>query len=172
MKVILLMAQTADGIVAKSRYERINWTGSEDKKYFADVTRAAGVVIMGSRTFGTLPGPLPGRLNIVMTKDRTRRSLLPNLIFTDSQPDDILHGLEMTGHKSACLIGGPTINTIFARAGLIDYVHVTTIPRLFGAGLSMFSEPIDIPLAFSRRLLFEDGGNVFIYNVVKNLEAE
>ncbi len=61
MEVILLMAMTLDGKIARTRSELVNWTGKKDKQYFVKVTRNAGVVIMGSKTFDTIGYPLPGR---------------------------------------------------------------------------------------------------------------
>ena len=54
MKVVLLMATTVDGIIAKDVDEFIDWTGKEDKKYFVKITKEAGVVIMGSTTYKTI----------------------------------------------------------------------------------------------------------------------
>ncbi len=50
MEVILLMAMTLDGKIARTHSELVDWTGKKDKQYFVTVTRDAGVVIMGSKT--------------------------------------------------------------------------------------------------------------------------
>jgi dihydrofolate reductase len=46
MKVILLIAVTADGMIARDSSEVIDWTGKEDQRYFVQITRKAGVMIM------------------------------------------------------------------------------------------------------------------------------
>jgi len=74
MKLILVMAVTADGKIARNSMELIDWTGKADKKYFIDVTRKAGVIIIGSKTFDTIGQVLPGRKNIVMTRNAERKS--------------------------------------------------------------------------------------------------
>ena len=85
MEVILVMAMTLDGKIARDSLEPVDWTGKADKQYFVQVTRKAGVVIMGSRTFDTIGKPLPGRKNIVMTRNKDRKSQAKNLVFTGTQ---------------------------------------------------------------------------------------
>ncbi len=146
MKVILIMAVTADGMIARDSMELIDWTGKGDKKYFVRVTLETGVVIMGSKTFDTIGKVLPERKNIVMTRDKTRTSQSPDLIFTSQTPEEILNDLKLQGFGSAALIGGSVVNTIFMKKKLIDQVHVTIVPRLFGKGLSLFNESLDTRL--------------------------
>jgi dihydrofolate reductase len=43
--------------------------------------------------------------------------------------------------------GGSNINYLFAREGLIDEILVTFSPKIFGAGLSLFSDKIIMDLA-------------------------
>lgn len=143
MKVVLVMAMTVDGNISRKPLEPVDWTGKEDKKLFVRITSDAGVVIMGSRTFDTIRRPLPGRKNIVMTRDTTRVSDHPDLVFTDRSPAKILETLENEGRDTAALIGGAVINTLFLQENLIDEMYVTVAPRLFGQGLSMFNEEFD-----------------------------
>ena len=120
----------------------MDWTGKPDKKYFVQLTKKAGVMIMGSKTYDTIGKPLPDRLNIVMTRDKSRQSDQDNLIFTDLSPAKILEDLELKGYTSVALIGGAEVNTSFARDNLITQVHLTLVPRLFGSGLSIFAPPL------------------------------
>ena len=83
LKVILLMALTVDGKIAKTSDHYPDWTGRGDKRLFAEISRRAGLVIMGSKTYDTIGKPLPGRQNIVMTRNKTRRSEYDNLLFSD-----------------------------------------------------------------------------------------
>ena len=146
MKVILLMASTVDGKIAKDVNEFIDWTGKEDKKYFVKITKEAGVVIMGSTTYKTIGKPLPKRLNVVMTRNETLESDEYNLLYTMLPPIDILNELEIMGYNTVVLAGGPTINSLFLEAGLIDEIHITMVPKIFGNGLKMFSEGIDLDI--------------------------
>lgn len=143
MKVILLMAVTADGMIARNSMELIDWTGKADKKYFIHITREAGAMIMGSKTFDTIGKVLPGRKNIVMTRDKKRTNQGKDLIFTSQTPKEVLSDLEGQGFEYVALIGGSIVNTLFMKENLIDEVHVTIVPRLFGKGLSLFNETLD-----------------------------
>ncbi len=146
MKLILLMAVTADGKIARSSDHFPDWTGPADKRFFACRSREAGVVIMGSKTFDTLAKPLPGRRNIVLSRDPARVSRPPQLVFTSRPPGEILAGLATEGFSEAILAGGSRINTLFAARGLIDEVILTVSPLLFGQGISLFSTGLDLHL--------------------------
>ena len=142
MKTTLMLALTLDGKIGKSPDHFPDWTGTDDKKLFAKITRKAGVVIMGSRTFDTFGIPLPGRKNIIMTRDRHRESDWDNLVFTDQKPREILDSLEAEGFNHVILAGGALVNSLFAEENLIDEVIVTISPKIFGCGISIFSEEI------------------------------
>src|SRR3989339_144141 len=146
MKIRLLMAMTADGMIARDSMQAVDWTGKADKGYFVRVTKEAGVMIMGSKTFDAIGKVLPGRKNIVMTRDKRRQSPDPDLIFTGRTPKEIVNDLTLQGFSSAALIGGAVVNTLFIKEGLVDEIHVTIVPRFFGKGLTLFSEALDVQL--------------------------
>ncbi len=146
MKVILLMAVTADGMIARDSSQLVDWSGKADKQYFVDITKKSGAMIMGSKTFDTIGRALPGRLSIVMTRDKKRVSHDSNLIFTGQLPKQLLDDLAARGCSSVALIGGAMINSLFMNANLVDEVHLTVVPRFFGQGLSLFTHPLDVPL--------------------------
>jgi dihydrofolate reductase len=154
MKVILLMAITLDGRIGKTPEHFPDWTGPEDKKLFVSITRQAGAVIMGSKTYDTIGMPLPGRQNVVLTRDKRRLSRSENLWFTDDPPRAVLDWLERQGYSEAILAGGALVNSLFAEAGLIDEIIVTISPTIFGYGLSLFTQEIsmDLQLKDLRRL--------------------
>lgn len=146
MKVTLMMAMTLDGKIGRSPDHFPDWTGREDKKMFAAVSRKAGVVIMGSNTFDTIGSPLPGRKNVVMTRDPNRTSAWDNLVYTNNKPNEILKGLEREGYSQVILAGGALVNSLFAEENLIDEIIVTVAPKVFGYGLSLFSQEIRLDL--------------------------
>jgi dihydrofolate reductase len=146
MKVIMLMAVTADGMIARDSSHMVDWTGKADKRYFVDVTRTAGAMIMGSKTFDTIGRALPGRVNVVMTRDSRRVSTDDNLVFTGQSPHDILTDLERRGFSSVALIGGAMVNSLFLADHLVDEVHLTVVPKFFGKGLTLFNFEMDIDL--------------------------
>jgi dihydrofolate reductase len=166
MRLILIMAMTVDGIIGVSDDHFPNWTSKSDKRLFKEVTMKAGVLIMGYKTFATIGKPLPGRKNVVMTRNPARRSRWDNLIFSSRPPKDILDHLEEDGFCEAVLAGGAKVNTLFAKAGLIDDIIVTYSPKIFGQGISLFSEPISMDLKLKKIKTLEDGSIYACYQVV------
>ncbi len=146
IKTILLMAQTLDGKIAKHSDHFPDWTGKADKRLFVEITKAAGALIMGSKTFDTIGKPLPGRKNIVMSRDPRRISRWDNLVYTDLPPQALLDELESEGYREVVIAGGTRINSIFMRAGLIDELIVTITPMIFGTGIALFEEGMEVKL--------------------------
>ena len=146
MKVILVMALTVDGKIGRSSDHFPDWTGTEDKKYFAEISKKAGAVIMGSKTFDTFGSPLPDRKNIILTRDKNRRSRWENLAYTDKKPREILRDLDKEGFSHVILAGGSLVNSLFAEENLIDEVIVSISPKIFGDGISLFAKEISMEL--------------------------
>jgi dihydrofolate reductase len=140
------MALTLDGKIAKGPDHYPDWTGKEDKKLFAGISKKAGVVIMGSKTFDTFGSPLPNRKNVILTRNKNHISELEHLVYTDKKPAEILKNLKEEGYSSVVLAGGAIINSLFAREKLIDEIIVTVSPIIFGYGISLFTEDISMAL--------------------------
>ncbi len=146
MKVLLMMALTVDGKIGKDASHFPDWTEPADKKLFMKITKAAGVLIMGSKTFDTLGSPLPDRKHVVLTRNPDRTSTRKDIVFTQKRPQAILRSLEKEGYGTAVISGGAQINYLFAKEGLIDEIIVTYSPKIFGTGLSLFSDALDLSL--------------------------
>ena len=166
MKVTMVMAMTLDGKIARESDHPVNWTGKEDKKKFVQITKRSGVMIMGSRTFDTIGRVLPGRKNIVMTRNKARKSC-GDLIFTDKAPERILEDLSDQGFKEVALIGGAVINSLFIEADLIDEIYISVVPILFGRGLSLFDCEINTRLELINTETIADHSLVLRYRVKK-----
>jgi dihydrofolate reductase len=61
MKVFVIAALSADGFIAQAEDHVADWTGTEDKKLFVQLTKEAGIMVMGSKTLATIGRALPGR---------------------------------------------------------------------------------------------------------------
>ena len=146
MKVVLLMAMTVDGKIAKDQDHFPDWTSSEDKRMFKAVTQKAGVLIMGSKTYDAIGRPLPGRKNIVLTRKQERWCSQDNLVFTGESPKVLLANLANEGYSTVILAGGAKINYLFATENLIDEIQVTYSPVIFGNGLSLFDGQVTMAL--------------------------
>ena len=147
MHVMLMVAITVDGRIARAADHYPDWTGKADKRFYVEVTKKAGVMIMGSTTFDTIGRTLPGRKSIVMTRNPQRHSDSADLVFTPDSPEKILSDLAAQGYAEAVVVGGAKINHLFAEQGLIDELILTVSPFAFGSGLSIFSVSIDLKLA-------------------------
>lgn len=139
------MAMTADGKIAKNSTQLANWTSHEDKKLFVEISKQHGVIMMGENTFNTFPKPLPGRLNVVFTKQENPEEI-NEVKWVSGEPEKVLEELEILGYKSALLGGGATLNSLFLKNKLINEIILTVEPKIFGSGLSLFNEDINADL--------------------------
>jgi len=161
MKVTLMMVMTADGFIAKnSNQTSTDWTSSADKQIFIERTKEAGVIIMGLNTYKTINKPLPGRLNIILTKEPELETNIPNqLEYTNKPPQELIESLGQRGYKEVILGGGTTINSLFLQAGLINEIQITIEPLLFGGGLTLFRD-LDLNLKLELLEIKDLGQNV------------
>jgi dihydrofolate reductase len=165
VKLILIMAMTADGIIGRTHHHFPDWTCSEDKQMFKRVSQEAGVVVMGSRTFDTIGNALPGRLNVVMTRRPEQYESAENLVFWSGPARALLNDLQSKGFERAVLAGGATINSLFVRDALIDELYLTVAPKLFGQGLSLFAESLDLDLELKQISTFQDQTVLLTYRI-------
>lgn len=148
MKIVLVMVATADGVITKRIDQTVDWSSKEDKKIFIEETKKLGTIIMGSTTYRVIGRHLPGRLNVVLTSDPAKfanQTIPGELEFMCGTPQEIVGVLEKRGVTSAALIGGPTTNAAFLKAGLVNELLLSIEPRIFGMGINL-SEGQDLDL--------------------------
>ncbi|MBN2884788.1 dihydrofolate reductase [Patescibacteria group bacterium] len=136
------MAITADGKIAKDKNQLADWTSKEDKQLFVQTSKDFGVVMMGENTFKTFPKPLPGRLNLVFSYNGGQ-DIDGLLKWVQGEPEKVLKDLEQMGYKKALLGGGAFLNTLFLKKQLIAEIILTIEPKIFGNGISLFTENIE-----------------------------
>ena len=66
MKLSLIVAMSRNGVIGLDN--RLPWHLPEDLRYFKSVTMGKPI-IMGRKTFDSICRPLPGRCNIVVTRN-------------------------------------------------------------------------------------------------------
>ena len=67
-QIVLVLARADNGVIGRDG--GLPWRLPADLKHFKALT-AGHPMIMGRKTFGSLPGLLPGRRHIVLTRDRS-----------------------------------------------------------------------------------------------------
>jgi len=146
MKLTMMMAMTADGMIARNHAHFPDWTCRSDKLMFKTLTQKAGAVIFGSRTYEIIGKPLAGRLNVVLTRRPERFQPGDNLMLWSESPESLLKDLAAKGYHEVILAGGAIINSLFVKSRLIDELVLTVSPMIFGQGVTLFSEPCNLNL--------------------------
>ncbi len=132
MKTTLFMAVSANGFVARK-------DGNEDflpHDGWVQVVAYAikfGHLIWGSKTYGAVKN-LGGTYmkdieNIPLILVSTdKKSSYPSNVTVCSSPAEAMKIVEQRGYAKAFLAGGPTLNSSFAQAGLIDEIILNYNP--------------------------------------------
>jgi dihydrofolate reductase len=163
----LVMVMTADGVIAKgSDHNPMDWTSQEDKDHFKEVSRDFGVMIMGQSSYDAIGSPLPGRLNIVLTREE--RTDQPGLLeHKQGDAKQILDDLEKRGHNKVLICGGTFVNSLFLKENLIDEIQITIEPKLFGAGLRLFDKTdVDLNMELMEIKKLNDNTINLLYRVI------
>jgi dihydrofolate reductase len=160
--VFLIAAVTADGFIARDqKHTSFGWNSKEDKKRFVDLTKRAGVVVMGSTTYATLPRPLKERINIVYSTSKT----FEGAETTQKTPTELLAELESRGFKEVAICGGSKIYTMFMQARVVDRVFLTIEPLMFGTGITLFNKDLQCKLNLVSTSQAESGALLLEYTV-------
>lgn len=161
MITFMIAAVTADGFIARDAHHPAFWSSKEDKKRFVELTKRAGVVVMGSTTFKTLPRPLAERVNIVYSRSKK----FEGAEMTESDPRTLIEELEARGFKEVAICGGAEIYNLFLRAKVIQKIYLTIEPLVFGKGVSMFKDEVNYRLEIMGVEKTEHGALMLEYNV-------
>ncbi len=127
--LVLVVARARNGVIG--RQGALPWRLSSDLQRFKALTLGKPI-LMGRRTWDSLPlRPLPGRLNIVLTRDQ---SLEPTgAVVCDSFADAVSIAREQAeedGASEICVIGGAEIYRIaMPRARRIYLTEVALEPE-------------------------------------------
>lgn len=123
MIVAAIVAMTEDGVIG--REGKLPWHLPDDLKRFRAITWGKPIV-MGRRTFESLGRALPGRTNIVLTRQSGYRAEGCRVA---TSPDEALALAASTGASEAVVIGGAEVYRQFLPE--CDKVYVTTVSGQF-----------------------------------------
>lgn len=166
MKTFIIAATTADGYIARTGTELVSWTSRADKNFFKEMTKKAGVIVMGSNTYETIGKPLPDRRNIVLSRSKTSADF-PGAEVTSETPTELVARLTKEGVKELAVCGGSSVYASFMKAGLVDTLYLTLEPIVFGKGVPLFSESVETKLELKQVHNIGEGSVVLEYSVVR-----
>jgi len=139
--ITLIVARAQNGVIGRGG--GLPWHIPADLKRFKALTMGSAMV-MGRKTFESLPGVLPGRRHIVITRDPSWQADGAEVAH------DVDEALRLAGREPVSVIGGAEIFALFLpRADRIELTEVLADipgdthlpdPRVSGAWRETFSE--------------------------------
>lgn len=139
MKIILYMAISANGYIAKENNET-PWSEEEWKSFLKKVKQVGNIIIgrvtyesmLKDNSFSEMGDPLV----IVLTSGRNK-PLLKKTVFVTSFKEAILE-TRRRKFKEVLVAGGCKTDTSALESGLIDEFYLDVEPFIFGKGISLF----------------------------------
>jgi dihydrofolate reductase len=108
---------------------KIPWHYPADLRRFKELTMG-GTLIMGSKTFLSLPGALPGRTTIVLFRGRTTAT------FCEHHPDVLVDSLGAALDKAkeiqrpVWIAGGAEVYHTALMMNVVDFIDLTLVPKV------------------------------------------
>lgn len=121
MSINIIVAKSLNNVIGKDG--KIPWHQPEDMACFKELTEGS-TVIMGRKTWESLPGKLKNRVNVVVSSNHTI------VMLGSKQPDFLFSSLESAlerfkFNKNVFIIGGARL---YAEAlPLADYMYMTIV---------------------------------------------
>jgi dihydrofolate reductase len=103
-EITLIVARARNGVIGRGG--KLPWHIPADLKRFKTLTMGSAMV-MGRRTFDSLPGLLPGRRHIVLTRDPDWRTEGAEIA------RDVVEALRLAQPERVSVIGGAEIFALF-----------------------------------------------------------
>lgn len=142
MKVILWMGMSLNGIIAGENNEE-EFISDDSWNSWIEVLRKHGCVIWGRKTHQVVKAwpksyfdDIKG-IKAIVVSTNPEYEVGSGFELVNS-PEAALKTLEKQGFKSVVLTGGSTLNTVFAKLGLIDEVILNVEPVIEGKGIPLF----------------------------------
>ena len=114
--VTLVVARAENGVIGRDG--TLPWHIPDDLRRFKAITMGKPMV-MGRKTFESLPGLLPGRRHIVLTRDREWRAQGAEIVH------DLAGALTAAGGPALAVIGGADIFRLFLP--IADRIELTEV---------------------------------------------
>lgn len=171
MKVILYMAMSVNGFIARENHDT-SFVSESEWARFREMLQRVGNMIVGRRTYeimvehNELVGLETIRIVIVSTKNDFKPAYPRHVVMRS--PHEALDLLKQEGHAEVIISGGGKLNASFMSEGLIDEVHLNIEPVVFGKGMALFvGKDFFTSLHFIDSRRFGSHGVQLRYKVVK-----
>jgi dihydrofolate reductase len=115
-RITLVVARAQNGVIGRDG--TLPWHLPADLRRFKELTMGS-VMVMGRKTFDSLPGLLPGRRHVVLTRDARWRA------DGAQAAHDIEEALTLAGGQPISVIGGADIFSLFLP--LADRIELTEV---------------------------------------------
>jgi len=137
MKVVLYMAITANGYIAKENNET-PWSDEEWQSFSEKVKEIKNLVI-GRKTFEIMEHgkefqKIGNPFTVIVSNQNKNNSNFVN------SPEQAIELLEEKNFSEILVAGGGKLNSSFLQKGLIDEIYLDVEPFLFGKGTKLFAE--------------------------------
>ncbi len=143
MKVILYMATTINGFIAKENNDT-SFVSEIEWDSFLRMIKSVGNMIIGSRTYEIMRDGEEFKnlenIRVLVVSDNTNLQTIANNHLVVKSPKDALAILENEKFDKALVAGGGTLNTSFMVDNLIDEIYLDIEPTAFGKGIRLFRE--------------------------------
>jgi dihydrofolate reductase len=133
-KTSLTIVVALDDCNGIGRNNTIPWHIKNDLKFFRHVTTKTtdpnkqNAIIIGRKTYETFPKPLPNRLNIVVSSNRTLPNInYPNVVRVESFNDALKRAKEDTNIENIFIAGGVSIYEEAMKTNLVQRVFLTRV---------------------------------------------
>ena len=139
MKVILYMASTLNGFIAKTN-DDTSWISKEEWNSYSGIVRANGNLIIGHRTYEIITKQPEFSefkdVKVVIISHKKFKTLASNHLVASS-PVEALKQLK--DFENVIVAGGGILNASFLSEDLVDEIYVDIEPILLGKGVPLFN---------------------------------
>lgn len=138
MKVILYMAISANGMIAKND-DNTNWISKIEWNSYSTAVKKAGCLVTGHRTYDILTRQEEfselKEIRLIVVSKKKFSPLASHHSVADS-PKKALEKLD--GFSTVIVAGGGMLNTAFIEQNLVDEIFLDIEPIILGHGIPLF----------------------------------
>ncbi len=139
MKVILYMAMTANGYIARENGDT-PWS-TEEWRSFAEVVARTKNMIIGRKTYEIMKfenefAKIGNPFVVVISSDRREED---DAKF-EQNPINALSLMQANSYEEVLVAGGGQLNSVFMKEGLVSEIYLDIEPLMFGRGVKLFAD--------------------------------